>query len=342
MPYQTSIDVNFKSENCSNSPTIIGFTNMQRAIQSPSLKKRKAPPPLESSDLNVSLLLRLSVDTLSCVEHRITKEQEELEKEEKLGGFGEIFDSLLHNITDKLLLLNTWCDADYFKDIVYQLVVVEGEVCSRKFWNRWEATKCIEKGQTGYDRWRKNYSARRNLLLFNRRLFCLARPPSVLFGCLSGFNCRNLVSDQFLDENRILDERRKEELRSAKFVVASRSTFAVQATFGEKRYACFGRISLGIFFGMTGYDPEDLTRIKTEEDPQFPDWFDILKKIDPVIYSNPFTEMLEVCKLFEQRIKKVMRGLAEGCRIFRGRTIRALAASIRQSVVCSNPRTPLF
>ena len=74
---------------------------MQRAIQSPSLKKRKAPPPLESSDLNVSLLLRLSVDTLSCVEHRITKEQEELEKEEKLGGFGEIFDSLLHNITDK-------------------------------------------------------------------------------------------------------------------------------------------------------------------------------------------------------------------------------------------------
>ena len=256
VPYQTSIDVNFKSENCSNSPTIIGFTNMQRAIQSPSLKKRKAPPPLESSDLNVSLLLRLSVDTLSCVEHRITKEQEALEKEEKLGGFGEIFDSLLHNITDKLLLLNTWCDADYFKDIVYRLVVVEGEVCSRRFWNRWEVTKCIEKGQTGYDRWRKNYSARRNLLLFNRRLFCLARPPSVLFGCLSGFNCRNLVSDQFLDENRILDERRKEELRSAKFVVASRSTFSVQATFGEKRYACFGRISLGIFFGMTGYDKQ--------------------------------------------------------------------------------------
>ena len=311
VPYQTSIDVNFKSENCSNSPTIIGFTNMQRAIQSHSLNKRKAPPPLESSDLNVSLLLRLSVDTLSCVEHRITKEQEELEKEEKLGGFGEIFDSLLHNITDKLLLLNTWCDADYFKDIVYQLVVVEGEVCSRRFWNRWEVTKCIEKGQTGYDRWRKNYSARRNLLLFNRRLFCLARPPSVLFGCLSGFNCRNLVSDQFLDENRILDERRKEELRSAKFVVASRSTFAVQATFGEKRYACFGRISLGIFFGMTGYDAEDLTRIKTEEDPQFPDWFDILKKIDPVIYSNPFTEMLEVCRLFEERIKKVMNGLKD-------------------------------
>ena len=70
-----------------------------------------------------------------------------MEKEEKLGGFGEIFDSLLHNITDKLLLKNTWCDADYFKDIVYQLVVVEGEVCSRKFWNRWEVTKCIEKGQ---------------------------------------------------------------------------------------------------------------------------------------------------------------------------------------------------
>ena len=62
---------------------------------------------------------------------------------------------------------------------------------------------------------------------------------------------------------------------------------------------------------MTGYDAEDLTRIKTEEDPQFPDWFDILKKIDPVIYSNPFTEMLEVCRLFEERIKKVMNGLKD-------------------------------
>ena len=76
MPYQTSIDVNFKSENCSNSPTIIGFTNMQRAIQSPSFKKRKAPPPLESSDLNVSLLLRLSVDTLSLTKiESLTKDE---------------------------------------------------------------------------------------------------------------------------------------------------------------------------------------------------------------------------------------------------------------------------
>jgi hypothetical protein len=65
---------------------------MQRGIQSASLNTRKAPPPLESSDLNVSLLLRLSIDTLSCVDHRFTKEQEELGKEEKLGLFGEIFD----------------------------------------------------------------------------------------------------------------------------------------------------------------------------------------------------------------------------------------------------------
>ncbi len=310
MPYQTSIDVNFESENCSNSSTIIDFTNMQRAIQSPSLIKRKAPPPLESSDLNVSLLLRLSIDTLSCVEHRITKEQEELGKEEKLGLFSEIFDSLLHNITDKLLLKNTWCDADYFKDIVHQLVVVEGEVCSRRFWNRWEVTKCIEKGQTGYDRWRKNYSARRNLLLFNRRLFCLVRPPSVLFGCLSSIprngELRNLVNAAFLDENKIDDV-----VASPKFVVPGRSTFSVKATFGEKRFSCFGRMSLGIFFGMKGYDPLDLRRIKTEENPQFPTWFDVLKKIDPVIYSNPFTEMLEVCRLFEERIKKVMKGLKD-------------------------------
>ena len=88
----------------------------------------------------------------------------------------------------------------------------------------------------------KNYLTRRNLLLFNRRLFCIARPSSVLFGCLSTLNrsgenaAKCLVSEAFIAENatkRIQDPRN---------VVASRSTFAVQATFGEKRYACFGRI----------------------------------------------------------------------------------------------------
>ena len=143
--------------------------------------------------------------------------------------------------TDKLLLKDTWCDSEFFKDIVYKLVVDEGEVCSRKFWLRWEVTKCTEKGQMCYDRWRKNYSARRNLLLSNRRLFFIARPSSVLFGCLSTLNrsgenaAKCLVSEAFIAENatkRIQDPRN---------VVASRSPFGVSYLFGEKRYACFGR-----------------------------------------------------------------------------------------------------
>ena len=283
---------------------------MQRAFRSPSSLNR-VPPPLTSNDLSKPALLLLAYDTLSCVNHRISDEQKQLEKADKLGSFGTIFDSLLHIITDKLLLKDTWCDSEYFKDILYRLFVVEGEICSKRFWQRWEVTKCTEKGQAAADRWRKHYSARRNLLLFNRRLFCIARPSSVLFGCLSTLNrsgenaAKCLVSEAFIAENatkRIQDPRN---------VVASRSPFGVEYSFGEKRYACFGRISLGIFFGMTGYDAEDLTRIKTEEDPQFPDWFDILKKIDPVIYSNPFTEMLEVCKLFEERIENFMKELED-------------------------------
>ena len=284
---------------------------MNRAfLRSPSALNR-VPPPLTSRDLSKTALLLLAFDTLSCVNHRISDEQKQLEKPDKLGSFGAIFDSLLHIITDKLLLRDTWCDSDYFKDIIHRLFVVEGEVCSKTFWHRWEVTKCIEKGQAGVDRWRKHYSARRNLLLFNRRLFCIARPPSVLFGCLSTL-CRNgenaakcLVSVAFIAENAT------KRVQDPQNVVASRSPFGVAYTYGEKRYACFGRISLGIFFGMTGYDDEDLTRIKTEEDPQFPSWFDILKKIDPVIYSNPFTEMLEVCKLFEERLKNFMKELEE-------------------------------
>jgi len=92
----------------------------------------------------------------------------------------------------------------------------------------------------------------------------------------------------------------------------ARSPFGVEYSFGEKRYACFGRISLGIFFGMTGYDKDDNTRIKTVENPTLTSgWFRLLKEIDPVIYSNPFTEMLEVCKLFEERIENFMKELED-------------------------------
>ena len=165
----------------------------------------------------------------------------------ELGSFGTIFDSLLHIITDKLLLKDTWCDSEYFKDILYRLFVVEGEICSKRFWQRWEVTKCTEKGQTGADRWRKHYSERRNLLLSNRRLFCIARPSSVLFGCLStlkrsGENAAKcLVSAAFIAENatkRIQDPRN---------VVASRSPFGVSYSFGEKRYASLVESASGSF-----------------------------------------------------------------------------------------------
>jgi len=279
---------------------------MQRAFRSPSSLNR-VPPPLTSSDLSKSSLLLLAFDTLSCVNHRISEDQRQLEKADKLGSFGAIFDSLLHIITDKLLLKDTWCDSEYFKDIVYRLVVDEGEVCSRRFWLRWEVTKCTEKGQMCYDRWRKNYSARRNLLLSNRRLFFIARPSSVLFGCLSYDNdVKGLVSKSFLVENST------DQLQDPRQVFPSRSSFGVRNTFGERRYACFGRISLGIFFGMTGYEGDGNRRIKTVENPTITSQMMLLKReIDPVVYSNPFTEMLEVCKLFEGRIEKIMKELEE-------------------------------
>ena len=279
---------------------------MQRAFRSPSSLNR-VPPPLTSSDLSKSSLLLLAFDTLSCVNHRISEDQRQLEKADKLGSFGAIFDSLLHIITDKLLLKDTWKDSEYFKDIVYRLVVDEGEVCSRKFWLRWEVTKCTEKGQMCYDRWRKNYSARRNLLLSNRRLFFIARPSSVLFGCLSYDNdVKDLVSKSFLVENS------KDQFQDPRPVFPSRSSFGVRNTFGERRYACFGRISLGIFFGMIGYEGDGNRRIKTVENPTITSQMMLIKKeIDPVVYSNPFTEMLEVCKLFEGRIEKIMEELEE-------------------------------
>ena len=168
--------------------------------------KPKVPPPLESDDFVVKNLIRLSFDSLSCVDHRISPDQRELKSKEKLGAYGADFDSVLHCVIDKFLLKLK--KKLYVKETLYQLVVSDGQICSKKYWKRWEETRCTEKGSGGSDRWRKSYSARRNTLLFNRRLFVLTRPSSVLFGCLSsvatyhGYRSKQLVSAEFLGENQ--------------------------------------------------------------------------------------------------------------------------------------------
>lgn len=263
--------------------------------------KSKVPPPLESDELDVQCLIRLAFDTLSCIDHRISPDQTKLKSKEKLGAYGADFDCILHCVIDKLLLKSTWCDADFVKETLNQLVVTEGQICSKTYWKRWEVTRCTDNGSNGSDRWRKSYSARRNTLLFNRRLFVLTRPSSVLYGCLSsiatyrGYRFKQLVSDEFLGENQF-----------AKSIAAGRVVFGAEYTYGELKFACFGRISLGIFFGMTGFMGDNETQIMIIENPVWPKCFDHMKTVDPVIYSNPFTEMLEVCKLFETRIADLM------------------------------------
>ena len=278
---------------------------MQRH-RSQSHIKPKVPPPLESDDFDVKCLIRLSFDSLSCVDHRISPDQRELKSKEKLGAYGADFDSVLHCVIDKFLLKSTWCDADFVKETLYQLVVSDGLICSKKYWKRWEGTRCTDKGSDGSDRWRKSYSARRNTLLFNRRLFVLTRPSSVLFGCLSsvatyhGYRSKQLVSAEFLGENQF-----------AKSIAAGRVVFGEESTYGELKFACFGRISLGIFFGMTGFFGDNEDQVMIIENPVWPSCFDHMRTVDQVIYSNPFTEMLEVCELFETRMSDFMARLIE-------------------------------
>jgi hypothetical protein len=128
----------------------------------------------------------------------------------------------------------------------------------------------------------------------------------VLFGCLSsvatyrGYRFKQLVSDEFLGENQF-----------AMSIAAGRIVFGAQYTYGELKFASFGRISLGIFFGMAGFMGDNGSQIMIIENPVWPKCFDHMKTVDPVIYSNPFTEMLEVCELFETRIADLMGRLIE-------------------------------
>jgi hypothetical protein len=62
---------------------------------------------------------------------------------------------------------------------------------------------------------------------------------------------------------------------------------------------------------MAGFTGDNGSQIGIIESPVWPKCFDHMKTVDPVIYSNPFTEMLEVCELFETRIADLMGRLIE-------------------------------
>ena len=115
-------------------------------------------PALDEGDLDEKLLVRLAFDALTCVDRRISQDQRLLK--EKLGPLGDEFDSVLHSVTDKLLLQYPWNDADDFKDILFKLLVADGEICSERFFRRWEASKATDNGKAGLDRWRHYFSAR--------------------------------------------------------------------------------------------------------------------------------------------------------------------------------------
>ena len=258
-------------------------------------------PALEEGDLDEKLLVRLAFDALTCVDRRISQDQRLLK--EKLGPLGDEFDSVLHSVTDKLLLQYPWNDADDFKDILFKLLVADGEICSERFFRRWEASKATDNGKAGLDRWRHYFSARKSQLLFQRRQYIINRPPSVLFGCLSAVDRgeasagKSLVSREFLLANV-----------GAKEVYAQRFSFGIPDAYTglDKPYACYGRISHGIFFGMAGYYEGNSKIFEVQPSHPYPSGYDGWIKADPVLYSNPFTEMLKICELFEDRVKTVM------------------------------------
>ena len=259
---------------------------------------------LDEGDLDEKLLVRLAFDALTCVDRRISQDQKLLR--EKLGPLGDEFDSLLHSVTDKLLLQYPWNDADDFKDILFKLLVSDGEICSERFFRRWEVSKATDNGKAGLDRWRHYFSARKSQLLFQRRQYIINRPPSVLFGCLSAVDRsetsagKSFVSGEFILANF-----------GAKEVYAQKVSFGSTRAYlsNSKPFACDGRISHGVFFGMAGYQ-EDISKIfEVEAFPPYPSGFDGWAKADPEIYTNPFTEMLKICELFEARVQTVMIAL---------------------------------
>ena len=62
---------------------------------------------------------------------------------------------------------------------------------------------------------------------------------------------------------------------------------------------------------MTGFFGDNEDQVMIIENPAWPSCFDHMRTVDQVIYSNPFTEMLEVCELFETRMSDFMARLIE-------------------------------
>lgn len=139
-----------------------------------------------SKEIDPAKLVDLSFDTLSVISHRITSEQ--LALNEVLGPLGHQFDSAMFALTNKMLYQDPFVDADEFMDVLYDLIVDEGKVCTKRYFLRWLKEKPHDKGKTGRQRIRHKFSGQRNLLLRNRRMYILYPSPRILFGCLASFN----------------------------------------------------------------------------------------------------------------------------------------------------------
>jgi hypothetical protein len=137
-------------------------------------------------EIDPAKLIDLAYDTLSVVTHRVTSEQ--LALNQVLGDLGAEFDSTMFALTNKLLYQDPFVEADEFMELLYDLVVVKAKVCTPRYFKQWLKEKPHEKGKTGKQRMRHNFSAKRNLMLRNRRLYILYPSPRILFGCLQSFN----------------------------------------------------------------------------------------------------------------------------------------------------------
>ena len=137
-------------------------------------------------EIDPAKLIDLAYDTLSVITHRVTSEQVALNQ--VLGDLGAEFDSTMFALTNKLLYQDPFVEADEFMELLYDLVVVKAKVCTPRYFKKWLKEKPHEKGKTGKQRMRHNFSAKRNLMLRNRRLYILYPSPRILFGCLQSFN----------------------------------------------------------------------------------------------------------------------------------------------------------
>ena len=260
-------------------------------------------------EINGSRLVKLIFDVLGCFSRRLSKEQQAL-KDTELGELGPEFDSALLGLTDKLLLTDCWLTAQAFYEKLYQVIVKDAQICSRGYWKKWQDMKVSKKGRSCVEKWFHFYSGRKQGLLATRRMFIVCPTPSIMYGCLSGHlkygteASKDLVSESFLSRHF------PNSVTSSVYLAPI--SFGSEVSYLVAPYACFGRISTGVFFGLRGIDGDNLQVDDMRYDDDWPDNFRVHEKKDPWVDYNPFAEMLGICELFESRIEdavKKMHGL---------------------------------